>query len=85
MDNNKEGNKKIPTNLVSKEERYLRMFFTFIRLGQDKKQSKISLINLLLKDKNAYTENLEKLKNNWITVYYNIYDYFICKEDNMYT
>ena len=85
MDNNKEGNKKIPTNLVSKEERYLRMFFTYIRLGQDKKQSKKSLVNLLLKDKNAYTENLEKLKNNWITVYYNIYDYFICKEDNMYT
>ena len=85
MESTKDGNQKIPTNLVSKEERFLRMFFTYIRLGQDKKQSKISLEKLLLKDKNAYNENLEKLKNNWITVYYNIYDYFICKEDNMYT
>ena len=62
MESTKDGNQKIPTNLVSKEERFLRMFFTYIRLGQDKKQSKISLEKLLLKDKNAYNENLEKLK-----------------------
>ena len=85
MDNSKEGSQKIPTNLVSKEERYLRMFFTYIRLGEDKNQSKLSLVKILLKDKTVYNENLEKLKNNWIMVYYNIYDYFICKEDNMYT
>ena len=84
-DNSQENSQKIPTNLVSKEERYLRMFFTYIRIGHDMQQSKNSLEKILLKDKNVYNENIEKLKNEWITVYYNIYDYFICKEDYIYT
>ena len=84
-DSNQENSQKIPTNLVPKEERYLRMFFTYIRIGPDKQQSKNSLEKILLKDKNTYNENIEKLKNDWITVYYNIYDYFICKEDYIYT
>ena len=84
-DSNQENNQKIPTNLVPKEERYLRMFFTYIRTGIDKIQSKKSLEKILLKDKNIYIENIEKLKRDWITVYYNIYDYFICKEDYIYT
>ena len=84
-DNSSEVNKKIPTNLVSKEERYLRMFFTYIRLDKEKVQSKISLEKILLKDKNAYNESIEMLKNDWITVYYNIYDYFIINQDNIYT
>ena len=37
-DNNSENSHKIPTNLVSNEERFLRMFFTYIRLSSDKKQ-----------------------------------------------
>ena len=80
-----EASQKIPTNLVSKEERYLRMFFTYIRLGIDKAQSKLGLEKILLKSKETYQENIEKLKIDWITVYYNIYDYFICKQDYMYT
>ena len=35
-DNNSENSHKIPTNLVSNEERSLRMFFTSIRLSTDK-------------------------------------------------
>ena len=84
-DNNSENSHKIPTNLVSNEERFLRMFFTYIRLSSDKKQSKLSLEKILLKDKNSYNANIEILKKDWITVYYNIYDYFICKEDYLYT
>ena len=84
-DKSSETSQKIPTNLVSKEERYLRMFFTYIRLGKDKLQSKLSLEKILLKDKDVYQENIEKLKNDWITVYYNIYDYFSCKQDYIYT
>ena len=84
-DNKSEISQKIPTNLVSKEERYLRMFFTYLRLGKDKAQSKNSLGKILLKDKNVYNENIEKLKNEWITIYYNIYDYFIIKQECMYT
>jgi hypothetical protein len=84
-ENNSENSQKIPTNLVSNEERFLRMFFTYIRLSTDKKQAKQNLEKLLLKDKNAYNANIEILKKDWITVYYNIYDYFICKEDNLYT
>ena len=84
-DKSSETSQKIPTNLVSKEERYLRMFFTYIRLGKDKLQSKLSLEKILLKDKDVYQENIEKLKNDWITVYYNIYDYFSCKKDYIYT
>ena len=34
-DDNSENNEKIPTNLVSQEERFLRMFFAYIRLGND--------------------------------------------------
>ena len=83
-DDNSENNEKIPTNLVSQEERFLRMFFAYIRLGNDKLKSKKSIEKLLLKDK-IYNENIEKLKNDWITIYYNIYDYFICKEDSIYT
>ena len=84
-ENSTENSQKIPTNLVSKEERYLRMFFTYIRLKGDKIESKHRLENIMLKDKKAYDENLEKLKDDWITIYYNIYDYFISKEDNIYT
>ena len=84
MDENN-ANNNIETNLVPKEERYLRMFFVFIRLGIDKIKSKLSLEKILLKDKNIYQKNIEKLKNDWITVYYNIYDYFISKKDNIYT
>ena len=80
-----EIDQKIPTNLVSKEERYLRIFFTYIRLSNEKAHSKISLEKILLKDKNSYNENIEKLKNDWITIYYNIYDYFICKQECIYT
>ena len=83
-DDNSENNEKIPTNLVSQEERFLRMLFAYIRLGNDKLKSKKSIEKLLLKDK-IYNENIEKLKNDWITIYYNIYDYFICKEDSIYT
>ena len=84
-DNSSQLNRKIPTNLVSKEERYLRMFFTYIRLNSEKIQSKKSIEKILLKDKNAYTVNIDSLKNDWITVYYNIYDYFISQQDNLYT
>ena len=80
-----DNDKKIPTNLVPKEEKYLRMFFTYIRLGLDKKPQKASLEKILLKDKKSCNENLEKLDKDWLTVYYNIYDYFICKEDYLYT
>ena len=82
-DNNSENAQKIPTNLVSKEERFIRMFFTYIRIGDDKLQSKKSIEKILLKDK-KYNENIEKLKTDWITIYYNIYDYFISKEDCIY-
>ena len=82
---NSENNQKIPTNLVSKEERYLRMFFTYIRLDANKKESKHSVEKILTKDKSEYNDNIEKLKKDWITVYYNIYDYFICKQDYIYT
>ena len=82
---NSEDSQKIPTNLVSKEERYLRMFFTYLRVGKEKLKSKLNLEKILLKDKKVYNENIEKLKDDWITVYYNIYDYFICKEDYIYT
>ena len=85
MESNSQDDQKIPTNLVSKEERFLRIFFTYIRLGNDKKTQKLSLEKIILKDKKVNNENIEKLKNDWITVYYNIYDYFICKEDYIYT
>ena len=57
MDENNASN-NIETNLVPKEERYLRMFFVFIRLGIDKIKSKLSLEKILLKDKNIYQKNI---------------------------
>ena len=84
-ENSENNDQKIPTNMVSKEERFLRMFFTYIRLKGDKIESRHRLENIMIKDKKTYDENLEKLKDDWITIYYNIYDYFISKEDNIYT
>ena len=55
---NSENNQKIPTNLVSKEERYLRMFFTYIRLDANKKESKHSVEKILTKDKTEYNDNI---------------------------
>ena len=86
MENNPlESHHKLPTNMVSKEERYLRMFFTYLKLNEQKEESKNTLSKILIKEPNLIKSNLEILKKDWITVYYNIYDYFICKEDNLYT
>ena len=86
MDNNSvESNQKLPTNQVSKEERYLRMFFTYLKLNIQKIESKKTLYKLLIKDPDLIKSNLEILKKDWITLYYNIYDYFISKEENLYT
>ena len=86
MENNSlESNHKLPTNKVSKEERYLRMFFTYLKLKEEKLESKNSLSKILTKEPELIKSNLEILKKDWITVYYNIYDYFISKEENLYT
>ena len=57
-ENSSESSQKIPTNLVSKEERYLRMFFTYLRVGKEKLKSKLNLEKILLKDKKVYNENM---------------------------
>ena len=79
------NSEKIPTNLVSKEERFLRMLLAYLRIDSTKVQSRHNLEKILLRDKNSYQEDIEKLKINWVTIYYNIYDYFISKHDNVYT
>ena len=84
-ENSENNDQKIPTNMVSKEERFLRMFFTYLRLNTEKIASKHTLEKMITKDKKIYDENIEKLKKDWITVYYNIYDYFITKQDYIYT
>ena len=84
-ENSENNDQKIPTNMVSKEERFLRMLFTYIRLNTEKIASKHTLEKMITKDKKIYDENIAKLKNDWITVYYNIYDYFITKQDYIYT
>ena len=86
MENNPlESHHKLPTNMVSKEERYLRMFFTYLKLNEQKEESKNTLSKILIKEPNLIKSNLEILKKDWITLYYNIYDYFISKEENLYT
>ena len=51
MENNSlESNHKLPTNKVSKEERYLRMFFTYLKLKEEKLESKNSLSKILTKE-----------------------------------
>ena len=84
-DNNSENNEKIPTNMVTKEERFLRMILTYLRIDSTKVKSKQSLVKIILKDQKSNNEDIEKLKKDWITVYYNLYDYFICKHDFVYT
>ena len=65
-DNSENNDQKIPTNLVSKEERFLRMFFTYLRLNIEKISSKHTLEKMIIKDKKLYEENIEKLKNYMI-------------------
>ena len=75
-------NKKMQTISVSKEEQYLRSFFTYLKFGTEQDKSKEDL-EIYLTDK-FYKEIIEKLKDDWITVYFNIYNYFICEEDSIY-
>ena len=84
-DNNSENNEKIPTNMVTKEERFLRMLLAYLRIDSTKIQSKDSLVKIILKDQNSNNEDIEKLKKDWVTIYYNLYDYFISKHDYIYT
>ena len=52
------NSEKIPTNLVSKEERFLRMLLAYLRIDSTKVQSRHNLEKILLRDKNSYQEDI---------------------------